>query len=192
LIQGAVLEWQGRLDEAEPWIQRAERSVPAEAEPAAGRRSITSAGCWSSPAEGSPTRWRPSRPPSGRPGASPRRISSWRGPGPGSCTLWPAGRDRAWQVFAGLSDQDREQGEIRVAAAALLRPPLEPLSQCELRILRYLPTNLTAPEIAAELSVSQNTVKPHLRNLYAKLGTHRRADAVACARGLGLLAPRVR
>jgi LuxR family maltose regulon positive regulatory protein len=66
----------------------------------------------------------------------------------------------------------------------------EPLSQSELRVLRYLPTNLTAPEIAGELSVSRNTVKTHLRNLYAKLETHRRAEAVARARDLGLLAPR--
>ena len=69
------------------------------------------------------------------------------------------------------------------------RPPLEPLSESELRVLRYLPTNLTAPEIAGELYVSRNTVKTHMRNLYAKLGTHRRAEAVARARGLGLLAP---
>jgi LuxR family maltose regulon positive regulatory protein len=69
------------------------------------------------------------------------------------------------------------------------RPPLEPLRQSELRVLRYLPTNLTAPEIAAELYVSLNTIKTHTRNLYAKLGTHRRAEAVARARSLGLLAP---
>jgi LuxR family transcriptional regulator, maltose regulon positive regulatory protein len=61
------------------------------------------------------------------------------------------------------------------------------LRQSELRVLRYLPTNMTAPEIAAELYVSLNTVKTHTRNLYAKLGTHRRAEAVA--RALGLLAP---
>jgi LuxR family maltose regulon positive regulatory protein len=69
------------------------------------------------------------------------------------------------------------------------RPPTEPLSESELRVLRYLPTNLTAPEIASELYVSRNTVKTHMRNLHAKLGTHDRAEAVNCARGLGLLAP---
>ena len=56
-------------------------------------------------------------------------------------------------------------------------------------MLRYLPTNLTAQEIATELSVSRNTVKTHIRNLYVKLGTHRRAEAVTRARDLGLLAP---
>lgn len=56
-------------------------------------------------------------------------------------------------------------------------------------VLRYLPTNLTAPEIARELSVSPNTVRTHIKNLYAKLGTHQRAGAVERARALGLLAP---
>jgi LuxR family maltose regulon positive regulatory protein len=37
--------------------------------------------------------------------------------------------------------------------------------------------------------VSRNTVKTHMRNVYAKLGTHRRAEAVSRARDLGLLAP---
>ena len=32
---GAALAWQGRLDEAEPWLQRAQRAVKEEAEPAA-------------------------------------------------------------------------------------------------------------------------------------------------------------
>jgi len=72
------------------------------------------------------------------------------------------------------------------------RPPREPLSDSELRVLRYLPTNLTGPEIAGELYVSVNTVKYHLRSLYAKLGTHHRADTVALARDLGLLAPSAR
>ena len=72
------------------------------------------------------------------------------------------------------------------------RLPVEPLSESELRVLRYLPTNLTGPEIAGELYVSVNTVKTHVRNLYAKLGTHHRAEAVTLARNLGLLAPSAR
>ena len=69
------------------------------------------------------------------------------------------------------------------------QPLLEALSDSEIRVLRYLPTNLSAPEIASELFVSPNTVKTHVRNLYAKLGTHRRANAVLRGRDLGLLAP---
>jgi LuxR family maltose regulon positive regulatory protein len=68
-------------------------------------------------------------------------------------------------------------------------PPLEALSDREIRVLRYLPTNLYAPEIANELYVSLNTVKTHMRHLYAKLETHTRADTVTRARALGLLAP---
>ena len=56
-------------------------------------------------------------------------------------------------------------------------------------MLRYLPTNLSAPEIARELSLSVHTVRTHVRHLYAKLGTHRRTEAVERARALGLLAP---
>jgi LuxR family transcriptional regulator, maltose regulon positive regulatory protein len=68
-------------------------------------------------------------------------------------------------------------------------PPLEPLSDSEIRVLRYLPTNLSGPEIAGELYVSHNTVRTHITHLYGKLGTHTRAEAVARARVLGLLAP---
>jgi LuxR family transcriptional regulator, maltose regulon positive regulatory protein len=71
-------------------------------------------------------------------------------------------------------------------------PLTEPLSGSEIRVLRYLPTNLTAPEIARELSVSPNTVRTHIKSLYAKLGTHSRAAAVERARALGLLAPSAR
>jgi LuxR family maltose regulon positive regulatory protein len=68
-------------------------------------------------------------------------------------------------------------------------PPTEPLSESELRVLRYLPTNLHASEIAAELFVSLNTIRTHMRNVYLKLGVHSRADAVKRARELGLLSP---
>ena len=67
--------------------------------------------------------------------------------------------------------------------------PLDALSEAELRVARYLPSNLRAPEIAAELFVSTNTVRTHLRHIYGKLGVHGRAEAVERARQLGLLAP---
>jgi len=62
------------------------------------------------------------------------------------------------------------------------------LSPSELRVLRYLPTNLTRPEIASELYVSINTVNTHLRNIYSKLGARDRSSAVQHARELRLLA----
>jgi LuxR family maltose regulon positive regulatory protein len=69
-----------------------------------------------------------------------------------------------------------------------VEPLRDPLSESELRVLRYLPTNMHATEIASELFVSENTIRTHMRHLYAKLGVHRRADAVQRGRDLGLLA----
>ena len=65
--------------------------------------------------------------------------------------------------------------------------PAEPLTHSETRLLRYLPTHLGAPQIAAELFLSPNTVKTHLRHLYRKLGAHNRREAVQHARATGLL-----
>jgi LuxR family maltose regulon positive regulatory protein len=67
-------------------------------------------------------------------------------------------------------------------------PPAEELGPGELRVLRYLPTNLSRPEIAAQLSVSLNTVATHLRSIYAKLQVRDRSSAVQRARELRLLA----
>ena len=74
------------------------------------------------------------------------------------------------------------------AASSPETPPLlDELSDRELAVLRYLPTMLSNREIADELIVSVNTVKTHVRSIYAKLGTHDRRDAVRRARRLGLL-----
>ncbi len=62
------------------------------------------------------------------------------------------------------------------------------LSPGELKVLRYLPTNLSRLEIAAELSVSVNTVSTHIRSIYAKLQVSDRSSAVQRARELRLLA----
>ncbi len=61
------------------------------------------------------------------------------------------------------------------------------LSDRELAVLSYLPTMLTTAEIAAELFVSVNTVKTHLKSIYRKLDVPRRRDAVHRARELRLL-----
>ena len=86
---------------------------------------------------------------------------------------WP----RSLDVLAGASATPR--GEAA--------PLLEELSEAELRVVRYLPGNLEAPEIAAELFVSPNTVRTHIRHIYAKLDAHSRKEAVERARGLGLI-----
>ncbi len=80
-------------------------------------------------------------------------------------------------------------GRLRRAAAARgsasgQRHLAEPLTQRELDILRFLPSRLTLREIAAELYVSVNTLKFHLKVIYRKLGVNSRADAAAKAREL--------
>jgi LuxR family maltose regulon positive regulatory protein len=64
---------------------------------------------------------------------------------------------------------------------------IKQLSPSELRVLRYLPTNLSRPEIASQLSVSVNTVNTHIRNIYAKLQAQDRSSAVQRAREMRLL-----
>jgi LuxR family maltose regulon positive regulatory protein len=68
-------------------------------------------------------------------------------------------------------------------------PPglLEPLSERERAVLRLLPALLSNPEIAAELFVSINTVKTHIKTIYRKLDVTSRRDAVIRARELRLI-----
>jgi LuxR family maltose regulon positive regulatory protein len=299
---GSALAWQGRLEEAAGWVQRAERTISAEAAP------VSAMGVQFARGQVELARGRPAdaltafraaerlanRLPAPHPLARPMRVWLLH-------TLARLGDTaQAEQLLAGVSERSRGRGEMRIAAAALrlaqddpqaaaaelapvldgsarvgwrswlaeayllegiardstgdraaagraveraldvaepdgalmwfllhpapgllerharehsshaaliaeiidllagnipassppgMRPPSEPLSASERRVLRYLPTHLSAPEIAAELSVSTSTVRTHLRNLYAKLGVHRRAEAVESARALHLLAP---
>lgn len=108
-------------------------------------------------------------------------------PAPDLLSRHSARRTRHASLIAQI--QNLLTGTTHTPAGTAPPPVLEPLSDSEIRVLRYLPTNLSAPEIANELSVSRNTVKTHIRNLYLKLGVHRRTEAVTRARILGLLAP---
>jgi LuxR family maltose regulon positive regulatory protein len=295
---GSALAWQGRLAEAEPWVQRAERIFRVEANPAAAMGSQYVRGQFEL-ARGQVA------------AALAAFLAAQRlaGPHPLARPLraWllhamvrPGDREQAEQILAGLDERDLNRAEIRIAAAVLRlaqddpyaasaalapvldgaipvgwqswlieaflleaivrdtlgdpaaagraleraldlaeadsallwfllhpapalldrhaqrgtahaallaairdllsghrpasssarsQPPLQALSDREIRVLRYLPTHLSAPEIARELSVATSTVKTHMRNLYAKLGAHSRAEAVKTARALGLLAP---
>jgi LuxR family transcriptional regulator, maltose regulon positive regulatory protein len=66
---------------------------------------------------------------------------------------------------------------------------LESLSEREATVLRFLPTMMSNGEIAAEMFVSVNTVKTHLKSIYRKLDVPDRREAVRRARELELLAP---
>jgi LuxR family transcriptional regulator, maltose regulon positive regulatory protein len=230
---GIMMLYQGRLAEAEPWLERAERTLRTEVEPAAGM----SLRCARAVLELARGRYQ-------------EALAAFRGAeklaatlvGPHTCVTsmrsWmlrtlvrPGQTERTEQVLAELGEDERASAEMRTAVAALrlasedpqaaadalapvldllLRPATavppptgragwargrgldEQLTDSETRVLRYLPTHLTGPEIAAELWLSVNTVSTHTRHLYAKLGVHNRHEAVDRARALGLLAPSAR
>ncbi len=65
--------------------------------------------------------------------------------------------------------------------------PAAPLSDREREVLHYLAEGLSNRQIGDHLFISENTVKTHLQNLYAKLEVQRRTQAVARARDLGLI-----
>ena len=71
-------------------------------------------------------------------------------------------------------------GPVRETQQALL-------SERELTVLGLLPSMLSLDEIAADLTVSVNTVKSHVRSIYAKLGVSNRRLAVLAAHEHGLL-----
>jgi LuxR family maltose regulon positive regulatory protein len=306
LTLGAALVWRGRLEEAEPWIQRAERAVKAEAEPAAALKlhyvrahvELARGRAEDALAAFQVAERQAERLVAPHPLATQVRSALLQ-------TLVRMGEaGRVEQALAELDDKERETGEMRATLAALrlaqgdpraaalalepvldgsaavtrqvslseafvlaaaardalgdpeaaeraleraleiaepdgailpfllhpvpdllerhprhrtvhasliseilnllggagrsaaptrepreLSAPREPLSESEIRVLRYLPTDLSAREIADELVLSWYTVKTHMRHLYAKLGTHTRHETVQRARALGLLAP---
>jgi LuxR family maltose regulon positive regulatory protein len=96
--------------------------------------------------------------------------------------LPPQGTSHA-ALVADILDVVRGEDSVRTTAPR----PAEQLSPSELRVLRFLPTNLTRPEIAGELSVSVNTVNTHIRRIYTKLGATDRSSAVQRGRELRLL-----
>ncbi|MEU4755419.1 helix-turn-helix transcriptional regulator, partial [Micromonospora tulbaghiae] len=108
---------------------------------------------------------------------------------PGVRDLLAARLDSGTAYWATVSEL--VQGVDAQPAAATSDGPArtldEPLTERELTILRYLQSILSNVEIAAELSLSVNTVKTHVRNIYRKLDATRRRDAVRRARELRLI-----
>jgi LuxR family transcriptional regulator, maltose regulon positive regulatory protein len=82
----------------------------------------------------------------------------------------------------------RLEQRTRVRQPALVgASSAEPLSDSELAVLRLLPAALSNRQIGEELYISVNTVKTHLKSIYAKLGSSSREQAVGRARELGLI-----
>ena len=80
---------------------------------------------------------------------------------------------------------DRFRRAVTPIGAARLKNPVglvEPLTERELDVVRFLPSRLTVREIAGELYISQNTLKFHLKVIYRKLGVSSRAEASEVAR----------
>lgn len=80
-----------------------------------------------------------------------------------------------------------ELGIAAEASRAVADSLVEPLTEREQSVLAHLPTRSSNTEIAADLYISINTMKTHVRNIYRKLGVTDRDAAVARATELGLL-----
>jgi LuxR family maltose regulon positive regulatory protein len=90
--------------------------------------------------------------------------------------------DIALGRLAALAAEDAAAPPLADAAR-----PLTQLTQRELGVLRLLPTRLSNREMAAELYVSVNTLKSHVRSIYRKLGVAGRSEAIRRARALHLV-----
>ena len=93
-----------------------------------------------------------------------------------------AGCTDAGRAVAYADGAARHLDDLRAGATT----PLEPLSRAELAVLRLFDQDRSARAIGAELYLSHNTVKTHIRAIYRKLGVGTREDALTRAEALGL------
>ncbi|MGD8515670.1 MAG: LuxR C-terminal-related transcriptional regulator [Anaerolineae bacterium] len=89
----------------------------------------------------------------------------------------------AWQQEAKMGEPEPPEATGTLPQPALI----DPLSEREQEVLRYLNTSLTVPEIAEQLYVAVSTVRSHTKNIYSKLDVHSRVEALHRAEELGLL-----
>jgi LuxR family maltose regulon positive regulatory protein len=75
----------------------------------------------------------------------------------------------------------------RSASPSATETLIDPLTDRECELLALIASGMSNAKLADSLFISQNTVKTHVRHLYAKLGATTRTEAVARARSLGLL-----
>lgn len=67
------------------------------------------------------------------------------------------------------------------------RQALRRLSRRELRVLRLLASGASLPAIAETMSITENTARTHVRNVYTKLGLHARVEAMSFGARHGLI-----
>jgi LuxR family maltose regulon positive regulatory protein len=88
------------------------------------------------------------------------------------------------KLLVAFGESPTPQAAAKPAASLAL---VEPLSDREVEVLRLLAAGLSNPEIAGELFIAVSTIRTHCKNIYGKLGVHRRWDAVQRAQELGLI-----
>ena len=88
-----------------------------------------------------------------------------------------------------LLDRMLAQSKERLDSVSAGMAGASSLTTAEVRVLQYLPTHLSFPQIADELFVSRHTVKTQAMSTYRKLGAHTRTEAIIRARSAGLLPP---
>ena len=102
-------------------------------------------------------------------------------------TLRQLHREQKYRAFI---DRILVAGELTAKSSVSKKAALllaEDLSERELDVLRYLPSQLSTNEIAQELYVATSTVRSHIKSIYGKLAVHSRREAVERARELELL-----
>jgi DNA-binding NarL/FixJ family response regulator len=81
-------------------------------------------------------------------------------------------------LLAATAAAPAESAESAPVAAA---PPPDGLTQREMEILGMIARGMTNPEIAAQLFLSNHTIKTHISRIFAKTGSRDRAAAIGYA-----------
>ncbi len=82
---------------------------------------------------------------------------------------------------------EQSPGEKAQPTPEIEQPLLDPLSEREIEVLRYLATGMTNPQIADELVIAVSTVHSHCKSIYSKLSVHSRWEAMQRAQELGII-----